>query len=45
MKETQSKKIVINDFRPEIIKILIDFLYTSKMEVNDDNVTELYHGK
>ena len=43
-KEKDSDKIVIQDVNPEILTLLVEYSYTSKVMINWDNVQNLFVG-
>jgi len=42
LKETESSRIVMDDLEPEILTILIEYCYSSKITITQDNVKNLY---
>ena len=44
MKETQTNQIEIHEFSFEIIEKLVNFMYTSVLTINTENVYEIYQG-
>jgi hypothetical protein len=44
LKESRLGKVYIENITPWTMKRLIDFIYTSKIDINDDNVIDVFNG-
>ncbi|XP_077991807.1 kelch-like protein 25 [Glandiceps talaboti] len=41
LKESSDARVTLNDVKPDVIKPLIDFAYTMRLDINEENVQDL----